>query len=418
MSYPAPPDERITWKTRFLRFATWWTGATVNTRFWTSRNGEVVGYDEFGNTYYRSIGGRIDPALGFDRRWVIYRGESEGSATPPGWYGWLHHQTDELADAVRLRAARLGKALPAQHDGNARRLPPAGLHAQGRHAAPHGRRLRRLDPRLGRVRADVLAEGRDVAGPSYRHKRGRQQRRGRGSPRHHERASILAASRNIPLGAGLLALAALLSAAAPARADKIKNGTAVFSGLDKITGRIISFKAAMGETVQFGSLQVTARACYTRPAKEAPQTDTFVEIDEVSTKREFKRVFSGWMFAASPGLHGLEHPIYDIWLTSCETPGDTIVDAPQTADADANAVASAPADGVPAAPGTAAPAGSTVPAPPATAAAPKPRPKRVARPAPRPEPAEAPRQEPTQRFFPTSQYPADLPPHDPAGNGR
>ncbi len=214
----------------------------------------------------------------------------------------------------------------------------------------------------------------------------------------------MAASRNIPLGAGLLALAALLSAAAPARADKIKNGTAVFSGLDKITGRIISFKAAMGETVQFGSLQVTARACYTRPAKEAPQTDTFVEIDEVSTKREFKRVFSGWMFAASPGLHGLEHPIYDIWLTSCETPGDTIVDAPQTADADA--VASAPADGVPAAPGTAAPAGSTVPAPPATAAAPKPRPKRVARPAPRPEPAEAPRQEPTS----ASSRRANIPP--------
>ena len=70
--------------------------------------------------------------------------------------------------------------------------------------------------------------------------------------------------------------------AVPAQADKIKNGTAVFSGLDKITGRIISFKAAMGETVQFGSLQVTARACFTRPATEAPQTDTFVEVEEVS----------------------------------------------------------------------------------------------------------------------------------------
>ena len=77
----------------------------------------------------------------------------------------------------------------------------------------------------------------------------------------------MAASRNSILGgAGLLAAVALALAAPQARADTIKNGTAVFSGLDKITGRIISFKAAMGETVQFGSLQVTARACYTRPA--------------------------------------------------------------------------------------------------------------------------------------------------------
>ena len=219
----------------------------------------------------------------------------------------------------------------------------------------------------------------------------------------------MAASRiSILGGAGLLAAAVLALAAPPALADKIKNGTAVFSGLDKITGRIISFKAAMGETVQFGSLQVTARACYTRPAKEAPQTDTFVEIDEVSTKREFKRIFSGWMFAASPGLHGLEHPIYDIWLTSCEGPGDTIVDAPQTADADGGAVATAPAEGTPATPGAAVPAVPPV--------APKPRPKRVARPAP-PRPDAAARQEPTQRFFPTSQYPSDLPAHDPAGNG-
>ena len=220
----------------------------------------------------------------------------------------------------------------------------------------------------------------------------------------------MAASRIISLGAAV-ALASL-AAAAPARADKIKNGTAVFSGLDKITGRIISFKATMGETVQFGSLQVTARACYTRPAKEAPLTDTFVEIDEVSTTHELKRIFSGWMFAASPGLHGLEHPIYDIWLTNCEQPGDTVVDAPQTADAEGAAAATAPAD-----PG-ATPAGATpAPAPPPVAEAPKPRPKRVARPAPRPDPdaVAVQRQEPRQRFFPTSQYPTDLPSRDPAG---
>lgn len=99
---------------------------------------------------------------------------------------------------------------------------------------------------------------------------------------------------------------------------KIPNPTAVFSGLDKITGRIISFDVALNETVQFGALQVTPRACYSRPATESPQTDAFVEVDEVTLQGEIKRIFTGWMFAASPGLHAVEHPIYDVWLTDCK----------------------------------------------------------------------------------------------------
>ena len=102
--------------------------------------------------------------------------------------------------------------------------------------------------------------------------------------------------------------------------QKIENGRAVFSGLDKITGRTISFDAAIGETVQFGALQVTARACYTRPPTEATNTDAFVEVDEVTLQGEIKRIFTGWMFAASPGLHAVEHPIYDVWLTDCAQP--------------------------------------------------------------------------------------------------
>jgi hypothetical protein len=102
--------------------------------------------------------------------------------------------------------------------------------------------------------------------------------------------------------------------------QKIPNSRAVFSGLDKITGRIISFDAAIGETVQFGALQVTARACYTRPPTEATNTDAFVDVDEVTLKGEIKRIFTGWMFALSPGLHAVEHPIYDVWLTDCAQP--------------------------------------------------------------------------------------------------
>lgn len=80
------------WKEFFLRFATWWNGATLNTLYYTRKHGQLVGHDEFGNAYYRRPG--IDPALGFERRWVIYNGVSEASMTPPGWNGWLHQTVD------------------------------------------------------------------------------------------------------------------------------------------------------------------------------------------------------------------------------------------------------------------------------------------------------------------------------------
>jgi len=75
---------------------------------------------------------------------------------------------------------------------------------------------------------------------------------------------------------------------------------------------------------------VKTDACYTRPATEAANTDAFVEVDEITLQGEVKRIFSGWMFAASPGLHGVEHPIYDIWLTDCKNPDTTIVTAAPT----------------------------------------------------------------------------------------
>jgi hypothetical protein len=100
--------------------------------------------------------------------------------------------------------------------------------------------------------------------------------------------------------------------------QRISNPTAMFSGLDKITGRITAFEAAIGETVQFGALQVTARACYSRPPTETPLTDGFVEVDEVTLQGEVRRIFTGWMFAASPGLHAVEHAIYDVWLVDCK----------------------------------------------------------------------------------------------------
>ncbi len=131
-----------------------------------------------------------------------------------------------------------------------------------------------------------------------------------------------------------LTLGAALLASAPARADEIHNPTAIFAGLDKITGRIIAFDVAMDETVQFGTLQITPRVCLTRPQTEAPLTEGFVEVDEIESAKQAKRVFSGWMFAASPGLHGVEHPVYDVWLKDCKG-GKEVVASPVNAGPDA-----------------------------------------------------------------------------------
>lgn len=114
------------------------------------------------------------------------------------------------------------------------------------------------------------------------------------------------------------ATATTLLACGTALADKIANPVAVFTGLDKVTGRIINFDVYVDETVQFGALQVTPRVCYSRPPSEPEQTDSFVEIDEVTLNSKLRRVFSGWMFASSPGLHALEHPVYDVWLVDCK----------------------------------------------------------------------------------------------------
>lgn len=110
--------------------------------------------------------------------------------------------------------------------------------------------------------------------------------------------------------------------------QKVPNPTAVFSGLDKITGRITKFEVAINETVQFGALRVRPRACYTRPPTEAPNTNGFIEVDEVTLQGEVKRLFRGWMFAASPGLHGVEHPIYDVWLSDCKGAQTAAVEEP------------------------------------------------------------------------------------------
>lgn len=100
--------------------------------------------------------------------------------------------------------------------------------------------------------------------------------------------------------------------------ERIENRVAEFAGIDKITGRIHTFDVYINETVQFGALQVTPRVCYSRPATETPKTTTFIEVDEITLDAKIRRIFVGWMFADSPGLNAIEHPVYDIWLKDCK----------------------------------------------------------------------------------------------------
>jgi len=105
-------------------------------------------------------------------------------------------------------------------------------------------------------------------------------------------------------------------------ATTIANPIAQFAGLDKITGRLTKFDVYLNETVQYGALQVTPRACYTRPLTETPRTSVFVEVDQVSLRGASTRIFTGWMFAESPALNAIDHPVYDLWLVSCKQTSD------------------------------------------------------------------------------------------------
>lgn len=97
---------------------------------------------------------------------------------------------------------------------------------------------------------------------------------------------------------------------------------AVFRGLDKVTARVWMFEAPVNQPVMFERFAITVRRCNKQPPEETPNTTAFVQVDErelnVGAESEILRVFNGWMFASSPGLNAVEHPVYDVWLIDCK----------------------------------------------------------------------------------------------------
>ena len=93
---------------------------------------------------------------------------------------------------------------------------------------------------------------------------------------------------------------------------------AILQGLDKITARISTIKAPIGQPVRFGTLEITVRACDKRPPEEPPESAAYMEIREIRPGAQPARVFAGWMFASSPALSALEHPVYDVSVVDCQ----------------------------------------------------------------------------------------------------
>ncbi len=109
-----------------------------------------------------------------------------------------------------------------------------------------------------------------------------------------------------------------MTPAAIAASDMISEPVAVLQGLDKVTARVLEIEAPVGKTVRFGGLSITVRDCEKNPPEDRPESAAFLQIDEVRPGEDNIRRFSGWMFAQSPALSSLEHPIYDVILLDCK----------------------------------------------------------------------------------------------------
>ncbi len=115
---------------------------------------------------------------------------------------------------------------------------------------------------------------------------------------------------------GLIGMLGLGVAAKSSAAD-IPMDTIVLGGLDKVAARVNTVSGKVGSSVKFGTLEIIARTCVSRPPEETPENAAFLEIYQLGGKDK-PRVFSGWMFASSPALSALDHPVYDIWVLRCE----------------------------------------------------------------------------------------------------
>ncbi len=118
--------------------------------------------------------------------------------------------------------------------------------------------------------------------------------------------------------AALAGLAAVpLMSVAPAAAEPLEGDIVVLRALDKVTARTKDLFVPIDETAIFGSIAIRPRKCLKRPPEETPETSAFLEISEIHQGAANLTLFTGWMFASSPAINALEHPVYDVWVIDC-----------------------------------------------------------------------------------------------------
>lgn len=115
----------------------------------------------------------------------------------------------------------------------------------------------------------------------------------------------------------LLLAATLALLPLPAAAQTLSLPVAVLQGLDKVTARVARIEVPVGQMVRFGALEIAVRSCRKRPPEDPPETAAFLEVWEVKPGEAAVSLFKGWMFASSPALSALEHPVYDVWVLDC-----------------------------------------------------------------------------------------------------
>ena len=257
------------------------------------------------------------------RRWVIYRNLAEASQIPPEWHGWMHYLVDTPPTEENYVPRPWQKPHRMNMTGTPQAYRPSRQHPGHRQAAGGDRRLQALAAALRR--ALVRHAGATLSRPP-RCLRDCAATPLRQSNRHPAwRTPHTSAAQGGPSTRRLAAVAALalLVRATPAAAQRIENSVAVFAALDKVTAKISRLEVPLNQTATFGALKVTPRVCYSRAPTEPPKTTTFVEVDETQLDGKEKRIFTGWMFADSPGLNAVEHPVFDVWLTDCTQPRAT-----------------------------------------------------------------------------------------------
>ena len=124
--------------------------------------------------------------------------------------------------------------------------------------------------------------------------------------------------RLLPRAVALSLTAGCLAGFAASPVAALQGDIAVLQGLDKITARISTFEAPLGQPVRFGSLEIIARACDKKPPEETPESTAFLEIVDDRPDSPAVEIFKGWMFASSPAISAVEHPVYDVWVIDCK----------------------------------------------------------------------------------------------------